>query len=172
MSLHHTIHTTLRSTGYVTNGQATDLAESVEDLIFTRESHLNKHIEALKAQLVGLHALISTAQEGTDKMDAEAYNARTVATFDAISAPGLLLPVDVGSLPAAGPKAARAVIHCTGPITISDAYSDHPLDILVMVRTLNEEGDAMERDYIERYCHGLDREDEIADAFEEVEAVS
>lgn len=32
MNLHDTIHTTLRSTAYVTNGQASDLAESVKDL--------------------------------------------------------------------------------------------------------------------------------------------
>ncbi|SBW84637.1 hypothetical protein PVE_R2G0611 [Pseudomonas veronii 1YdBTEX2] len=172
MSLHDTIHTTLRSTGFVTNGQASDLAELVEDLIFNREAHLNKHVEALKAQLEGLHALISTAQEDTDKMDAEAYTARAVATFAAISSQGLLLPVEMESLPAAGPKTARVVIDCRGPITISDAYSDHPLDIVVIVRPLSEEGVAKNLNYMERYCHGVGKADEIADAFEEAEAAS
>lgn len=170
MSLHDTIHTTLRSTGYVTNGQASDLAESVENLIYLREAQLNRQIEALKAQLDSLLALISTAQEGTDKMNAEAYNARAVAIFKAISAPGLLLPVDVESLAAAGPKTGRVVIDCTGPITISDAYSDHPLDIVVIVRPLSQESDAKKHDYLERYCHGVGKEDAIADAFEEAEA--
>ncbi|WP_439126262.1 MAG: hypothetical protein ACNJA3_28245 (plasmid) [Pseudomonas rhizophila] len=172
MPLHDTIHNTLRSTGYVTNGQASDLAESVEDLIYMRESHLNKHIAALKAQLDSLHALISTAQEGTDKMNAEAYNARAIAIFKAISSPGLLLPVEMESLPTMEPKPARVVIDCTGPITISDAYSDHPLDIVVIVRPLSQEGDANKRDYLERYCHGVGKEDAIADAFEGAEAAS
>lgn len=170
MSLHDTIHTTLRSTGFVTNGQASDLAELVEDLIFNREAHLNMHIDALKAQLEGMQALIATAQEGTDKMDAEDYKARAVATFEAISAPGLLLPVEVESLPGAGPKTARMVIDCSGPVTISDAYSDHPLDIVVIVRPLSEESDAKSRNYVKRYCHGVGKVDEIADAFEEAEA--
>lgn len=171
MSLHDAIHTTLRSTGYVTNGQASDLAEAVEDLIYKREAHIIKHVEALKAQLEGLNALISTAQEGTDKMDAEVYTARAIATFEAISAPGLLLPVEFESQPVAGPKTARVVIDCSGPVSISDAYSDHPMDIVVIVRPLTEEGDNKDLNYLERYCHGMGKADEIADAFEEAEAV-
>lgn len=172
MSLHDAIHTTLRSTGFVTNGQASDLAELVEDLIYKREGHLTTHIEALNAQLEGLRALIATAREGTARMDTETYNSRAAATFEAIAAPGLLLPVVMESLPVAGPKTARVVVHCSGPVTISDAYSDHPLDIVMIVRPLSGEDESKNLKHLERYCHGVGKADEIADAFEAAEAAS
>lgn len=40
----------------------------------------------------------------------------------------------------------------------------------MIVRPLSQESDAKKHDYLERYCHGVGKEDAIADAFEEAEA--
>lgn len=149
MSLYNQLFSTLRSTGFVTSGQADELADSVGGLIHSREKALYAHIAALQSRLDGFKTMIITANEGTNAMDAAEYSSRAVATFDALSAPGLLDPIELPNLePAIKPVEVpiRVVIDCVDGVNFT-GYSEKPVDILLVRRTSdveNAEGKPME----------------------------
>ncbi|MCK1788940.1 hypothetical protein [Pseudomonas violetae] len=136
MSLYNDLEKTLRSTGYVTGGQASELAHSVEVFINVREAALLEALTALQARLNTLEGLLATANEGTDAMDAEEYKARGGETMAALSDAGLFQPMDVQAIVSrsTGPQArVRLVIDNTGG-TIHTAIANHPLDIVILRR--------------------------------------
>lgn len=170
MSLFEQIHTVLRSTGFVTNSQASDLAESVEGLIHNRERLLNARIDALEDRLKGLQAVVTTAKDGTDAMDAEAYGARALSTFEAICAPGLFEPDETEAVDPAHPPTTRLVIERSGN-EIRATYSDLPVDIVIVNRAPGAGDDAEPESYTQGYAQGgAGRISDIERHFEDAEA--
>lgn len=136
MSLYDELEKTLRSTGYVTGGQASELAHAVEVLINVREAALVEALTTLQDRLDRVQGLLATANEGTDAMDADEYKVRGVETMEALSEAGLFHPVDVQSIVSSStsPRArVRMVIDNTGG-TIHNTYANHPLDMVILRR--------------------------------------
>ncbi|MCU9527562.1 hypothetical protein [Pseudomonas mosselii] len=160
MSLFDEIQTSLRSTGFVTNGQASDLAEKVVGDIHIRERSLHAQIKALQDSLNGLQALVNTAKEGTEAMDSDEYCARALATFEAICAPGLFQPEETESVEPASPPTARLVVERYGD-EVRAAYSDFPVDIVFVNRGQHSDPDAEPESLAE--CFALGGEGRISD---------
>ncbi|HDS0956852.1 TPA: hypothetical protein QDZ28_000497 [Pseudomonas putida] len=160
MSLFDEIQTSLRSTGFVTNGQASDLAEKVVGCIHVRERNIHAQLKALQDRLNGLQALVNTANEGTEAMDSEEYRARALATFEAICAPGLFEPEVTESVDPAGPPTARLVVERYGN-EVRAAYSDFPVDIVFVNRGQHSDPEAEPESLAE--CFALGGEGRVSD---------
>ncbi|MGE8063908.1 hypothetical protein [Pseudomonas sp. NPDC089569] len=150
MSLYDDLEKTLRSTGYVTGGQANELARAVEVLINVREKALHDGVAALQARLETVQALLNTAQEGTDAMNSDEYRTRAVETMDALSDAGLFEPIDVNAIVSQSKTPlgrVRLVIDNTGG-TVHSTLSNYPVDI-VIVRRDQEEVDDSDNGYMD-----------------------
>lgn len=169
MKLFDEIHTSLRSTGFVTNGQASDLAEKVVGSIHLRERQLHAQVKALQDRLNGLQALVNTAKEGTEGMDSDEYRARALATFEAICAPGLFEPEVTESVEPAGPPTTRLVVELYGN-EVRAAYSDFPVDVVFVNRGQHSDPGAEPESFAECFALGGEaRINDIERYFEDAE---